>query len=184
MPLPTPARARASAAPHRSVPRRTANQRAAAGAGADQAIAQVVEKVLVDFEAQERAEMEGAKLAGSKHQVEVEADGSQVSSRMLADVKAQRVSFFKGEVQETCEATCKHAALKCTPRWFKVLNRCEVLLGAFPTAADGSYLKTCGSQFYGHDLPGYQTEMKQLLLNNDIENFPTTCGGRGDYTKR
>ena len=42
----------------------------------------------------------------------------------------------------------------------------------------------CGSQFYGHDLPGYQTEMNQLLLNNDIENFPSTCGGRGDFTRR
>ena len=26
--------------------------------------------------------------------------------------------------------------------------------------------------------------MKQLLLNNDLDNFPTTCGGRGDYTQR
>jgi len=29
-------------------------------------------------------------------------------------------------------------------------------MGAFPQSQDGQYLKECGSQFYGHDLPGYQ----------------------------
>eukprot|EP00960_Hanusia_phi_P007680 220163-Hanusia_phi.AAC.2 len=43
---------------------------------------------------------------------------------------------------------------------------------------------TLSYRFYGHDLPGLQEQMQLLLLNNDIDRFPTNCGGRGDHTLR
>ena len=161
-----------------------AHRRDDMGKAGESAVADVVKKVLEELDAHQRLEVARATVSGANHQVELDDDGTQVSSRMLADVTAGRVSFFKGAVTDTCEATCKTHKLKCAAPWFKTLNRCEVMMAAYPQTPDGSYLSTCGSQFYGHDLPGYQTEMKQLLLNNDIENFPTTCGGRGDFTGR
>jgi hypothetical protein len=165
------------------VARERARHKALANGG-EKVVADIVTKVLHDLDAQERIEVSRAQLQQTNHQVPLDEDGTQVSTRMYNDLLGARVAFFKSKVQETCEQTCREQALKCAPRWFKTLNRCEVLMGAFPQSPDGQYFKECGSQFYGHDLPGYQAEMKQLLLNNDLDNFPTTCGGRGDYTQR
>jgi len=144
------------------------------------AVQEVLDKMLTERDAHERLEAS----RGAHEGIEVDEDGAHVSSILAADVKAGRVSFYKGDVGETCHATCKRHHTKCSDRWFKPINKCEVMMAAFPQDKAGQYFKSCGSQFYGHDLPGYQREMDQLLLNNDIDNFPTNCGGRGDNTQR
>ena len=155
----------------------------AAGQG-EKAVAEVVRAELQQLVASDQIELQRAAKSGGNHQVRLESGGRPMSERMLADVEAGRVSFFKSEKGETCSSACHEQALKCSPRWFQVLNRCEVLLAAFPATPAGKDLASCGSQFYGHDLPGYQVEMQQLLLNKDIETFATTCSGRGDSTAR
>ncbi len=90
----------------------------------DTAVADVVKELLTEADAADRVALTRATAQGTKHQVELEPDGTQVSSRLLADISANRVTFFKGDRSESCEATCKAASLKCAPRWFKTLNRC------------------------------------------------------------
>jgi len=102
----------------------------------------------------------------------------------LQDVEANRVSFFRGTNGEACETVCKNQELRCSASWFEHVNHCEALLAAFPTGKGGEYLSSCDSNFYGGDLPGYQTDKNLLLLNNDPAGFATTCAATAKRTSR
>jgi len=158
----------------------TSHARAAAEVKAEKNVLEIMKKIITEQNAQERLE----RSRGVTNGIELDVYGKQVSSSLLNDLQYGRVSFLKSKMGDTCEMTCKASSLKCSSRWFRYLNKCEVLLAAWPQKSNGEYFKNCGNQFYGHDLPGLQEEMQLLLLNNDINGFPTNCGGRGDRTSR
>ncbi|EKX44726.1 hypothetical protein GUITHDRAFT_109505 [Guillardia theta CCMP2712] len=148
----------------------TSHARAAAEVKAEKNVLEIMKKIITEQNAQERLE----RSRGVTNGIELDVYGKQVSSSLLNDLQYGRVSFLKSKMGDTCEMTCKASSLKCSSRWFRYLNKCEVLLAAWPQKSNGEYFKNCGNQFYGHDLPGLQEEMQLLLLNNDINGYPNT----------
>mmetsp|Transcript_23308 Transcript_23308/g.53626 ORF Transcript_23308/g.53626 Transcript_23308/m.53626 type:complete len:469 (-) Transcript_23308:112-1518(-) len=83
-----------------------------------------------------------------------------------------------GALKQSCVAVCAAAGLTCHEEWAERVNSCKVLEASF------ACLQGCNDNFFGVDLPAYNSQREQCLINNAPAAHPFSCQITYDFSRR
>lgn len=83
-----------------------------------------------------------------------------------------------GKMGDSCASTCAAVHKTCRPDWAERLNLCRELEKAF------SCLNGCSDNFFGADLPAFNTQRTECLINNNPTGVPFKCDAHYSFSRR
>lgn len=83
-----------------------------------------------------------------------------------------------GKLGENCASTCAAVGKKCHAEWSERLNLCRELEKA------NSCLNGCSDNFFGSDLPAFNTQRDECLINNNPSGVPFSCEASYGFSRR
>lgn len=91
---------------------------------------------------------------------------------------SSRFSAEVGKMGDSCSGTCRAAGKVCHAEWSERVNMCSVLEKSF------SCLNGCSDNFFGADLPAYNTQRTECLINSNPTGTPFSCEALYSFSRR
>jgi len=102
----------------------------------------------------------------------------QVEKVFLPLPPSARYSAEVGNLGHSCDATCSAVKKTCRADWAERLNLCRELEAKF------SCQNGCSDNFFGSDLPAYNSQRTECLVNNNPDGVPFACEAKYAFSRR
>ena len=83
-----------------------------------------------------------------------------------------------GKQGESCASACAAVGKTCRAEWAERINVCHELEKAL------SCVNGCSDEFYGSDLPAFNTHRNECLINNTPAGAPFSCDATYAQSRR